>query len=303
MIKNFKEVMEIARQRGPKVISVACAQDQEVLLAVNAAKKEGIADAILVGDQEQITSIAKELKIDVNQFEIIDIKDLAEASLKAVELVSSGRAHMVMKGLVDTSIILKAVLNQEVGLRTGNVLSHVAVFDVAGYDRLFLVTDAAMNIDPDLPTKKQIIENAVEVAKALDIEIPKVGVICAKEKPNPKMPDTMDAQALEEMNQKGEITGCVVGGPFALDNAISVEAAKHKGIDHPVAGYADILLAPDIEAGNVLYKSMVFFAKAKNAGVIVGAKAPVVLTSRADSDEAKLYSIALGVLCAAKLFQ
>ncbi|GAB6085387.1 phosphate butyryltransferase [Alkaliphilus crotonatoxidans] len=303
MIKNFKEVMEIARQRGPKVISVACAQDQEVLLAVNAAKKEGIADAILVGDQEQITSIAKELKIDVNQFEIIDIKDLAEASLKAVELVSSGRAHMVMKGLVDTSIILKAVLNQEVGLRTGNVLSHVAVFDVAGYDRLFLVTDAAMNIDPDLPTKKQIIENAVEVAKALDIEIPKVGVICAKEKPNPKMPDTMDAQALEEMNQKGEIIGCVVGGPFALDNAISVEAAKHKGIDHPVAGYADILLAPDIEAGNVLYKSMVFFAKAKNAGVIVGAKAPVVLTSRADSDEAKLYSIALGVLCAAKLFQ
>ncbi len=303
MIKNFKEVMEIARQRGPKVISVACAQDQEVLLAVNAAKKEGIADAILVGDQEQITSIAKELKIDVNQFEIIDIKDLAEASLKAVELVSSGRAHMVMKGLVDTSIILKAVLNQEVGLRTGNVLSHVAVFDVAGYDRLFLVTDAAMNIDPDLPTKKQIIENAVEVAKALDIEIPKVGVICAKEKPNPKMPDTMDAQALEEMNQKGEITGCIVGGPFALDNAISVEAAKHKGIDHPVAGYADILLAPDIEAGNVLYKSMVFFAKAKNAGVIVGAKAPVVLTSRADSDEAKLYSIALGVLCAAKLFQ
>ncbi len=302
MIKNFQEVMEIARKRGPKIISVACAQDAEVLLAVNAARKEGIADAILVGDKEKIVKIGTELNIDVNQFEIIDSKDLAEASLKAVELVSSGRAHMVMKGLVDTSIILKAVLNAEVGLRTGNVLSHVAVFDVADYDRLFLVTDAAMNIAPDLQTKKQIIENAVEVAKALDIEVPKVGVICAKEKPNPKMPDTMDAKALEDMNQNGQLTGCLVGGPFALDNAISVEAAKHKGIDHPVAGYADILMTPDIEAGNVLYKSMVFFAKAKNAGVIVGAKAPVVLTSRADSDEAKLYSIALGVLCAAKLF-
>lgn len=302
MIKNFQEVMEIARKRGPKVISVACAQDAEVLMAVNAAKKEGIADAILVGDQEKIEEIASEKKIDLSQFEIIDIKDLSEASRKAVELVSSGKAHMVMKGLVDTSIILKAVLDAEIGLRTGNVLSHVAVFDVSGYNRLFLVTDAAMNIAPDLQTKKQIIENAVQVAHALDIETPKVAVVCAKEKPNPKMPDTMDAQALEEMNQKGEIKGCLVGGPFALDNAVSVEAAKHKGIDHPVAGYADILLAPDIEGGNILYKSMVFFANAKNAGVIVGAKAPVVLTSRADSDEAKLYSIALGVLCAAKLF-
>ncbi|WP_034327745.1 phosphate butyryltransferase [Alkaliphilus transvaalensis] len=302
MIKNFQEVMEIAKERGPKVISVACAQDSDVLLAVNTAKKEGVADAILVGDQEKIEAIGKEHNIDLTQFEIIDIKDLAEASLKAVELVSTGKAHMVMKGLVDTSIILKAVLNAEVGLRTGNVLSHVAVFDVPGFDKLYLVTDAAMNIAPDLQTKKQIIENAVQVAQALDIDVPKVGVICAKEKANPKMPDTMDAQALEEMNKNGEITGCLVGGPFALDNAISVEAAKHKGIDHPVAGYADILMCGDIEAGNVLYKSLAFFANAKNAGVIVGAKAPIILTSRADSEEAKLYSIALGVLSAAKLF-
>ncbi len=302
MIRNFQEVMEIARERGPKVISVACAQDPEVLMAVNSAKQQGIADAILVGDQEKIIAIAEENNIDLSQFEIIDIKDLAEASLKAVELVSTGKAHMVMKGLVDTSIILKAVLNAEVGLRTGNVLSHVAIFDVPGYDRLFLVTDAAMNIAPDLQTKKQIIENAVEVAHALDIDQPKVGVICAKEKANPKMPDTMDAQALEEMNKNGEIKNCLVGGPFALDNAVSVEAAKHKGIDHPVAGYADILMCGDIEAGNVLYKSMVFFANAKNAGVIVGAKAPIILTSRADSEESKLYSIAMGVLSASKLF-
>lgn len=302
MIKNFQEVMELAKERGPKTISVACAQDAEVLSAVTQAKEAGIADVILVGDKEKIEEIASEKNIDLAQFEIIDIKDLTEASRKAVELVSSGKAHMVMKGLVDTSIILKAVLDKEIGLRSGSVLSHVAVFDLPQYDRLFFVTDAAMNIAPDLNTKKQIIQNCIQITNALDIEDPKVAVVCAKEKPNPKMPDTMDAVELEKMNKNGEITDCTVGGPFALDNAVSMEAAKHKGIDHPVAGKADVLLAPDIEAGNILYKSMVFFANAKNAGIIVGAKAPVILTSRADSDEAKLYSIALGVLSAAKLF-
>lgn len=302
MIKNFQEVMQIAKERGPKTISVACAQDADVLSAVNQAKQAGIADVILVGDKEKIEKIASEKDIDLAQFEIIDIKDLTEASRKAVELVSTGKAHMVMKGLVDTSIILKAVLDAEIGLRTGNVLSHVAVFDIPNYDRLFFVTDAAMNLAPDVNAKKQIIQNAVGVAHALDIEEPKVAAVCAVEKVNPKMKDTVDAAALEEMNKNGEITGCIVGGPFALDNAVSMEAAKHKGIVHPVAGQADILLVPDIEAGNVLYKSIVYFAGAKNAGLIVGAKAPVVLTSRADSDEAKLYSIALGVLCAAKLF-
>ncbi|MDK2919711.1 MAG: phosphate butyryltransferase [Candidatus Petromonas sp.] len=300
MIKNFKDVLKFAKERGPKTIAVACAQDSEVLKAIEEAKQMGIAEAILVGDKEKIEEIGNELSIDLAEYEIIDLKDLSEASLKAVELVSTGKAHIVMKGLVDTSIILKAVLNSEVGLRTGNVLSHVAVFDVPGYDRLFFVTDAAMNIAPDLNTKKQIIENAVIAAKALDIEEPKVAVICAKEKVNPKMPATVDAEELEKKNKNGEITGCLVGGPFALDNAVSIEAAKHKGINHPVAGKADILMVPTIEAGNVLYKSMVFFADTKNAGIIVGAKAPIVLTSRADSEETKLNSIALGVLMAAK---
>ncbi|SHK26362.1 phosphate butyryltransferase [Tepidibacter formicigenes] len=302
-MRNFEEVIKFAKERGPKTISVACAQDKEVLMAVEMARKEGIVDAILVGDLEKIKEIANELSIDLNNYETIDEKDLALASRKAVELVSTGKAHMVMKGLVDTSIILKAVLDKEVGLRTGNVLSHVAVFDLPGYDRLFFVTDAAMNLDPDVQTKKQIIENACQIAHALDISEPKVAVICAKEKVNPKMPDTVDAKKLEEMNQRGEIKGCVVGGPFALDNAVSIEAAKHKGIDHPVAGNADILLAPDIEAGNILYKSMVFFGNSKNAGVIVGAKAPVILTSRADNEETKLNSIALGVLTASKIIE
>ncbi|SHH49166.1 phosphate butyryltransferase [Caloranaerobacter azorensis] len=298
MIRGFEDVLRLAKERGPKTISVAAAQDKEVLIAIKQAKEMGIADAILVGDKERITQIADEIGMNLNDFEVIDLKDLKEASRKAVELVSSGKAHMVMKGLVDTSIILRAVLDEEIGLRTGKVLSHVAVFDVETYDKILFVTDAAMNIAPNLEQKKQIIENAVFVAHSLDIENPKVAVVCAKEKVNPKMPATVDAEKLEEMNKNGEITGCIVGGPFALDNAISKEAAKHKGIEHPVAGDADILLMPYIEAGNVLYKSLVFLSKAQNAGVIVGAKAPVVLTSRADSDSAKLNSIALGVLMA-----
>lgn len=298
MIKSFDEILKVAKERGPKTIAVAVAQDVEVLSAVNGAKEMGIAEAILVGDKDEIAGAAKECGVDINKFEVLDIKDKSEACRKAVELVSTGKAHIVMKGLVDTSIILKAVLDEKIGLRTGNVLSHVAVFDVPGYDRLFYVTDAAMNIAPNLQQKKQIIENAIQVANALGNSEPKVAMLAAVEKVNPKMQATLDAAEIVRMNESGELKGCVVGGPFALDNAISVEASKHKGITHPVAGYADILMVPVIEAGNMLYKSMVFFARAKNAGIIVGAKAPVVLTSRADSDEAKLNSIAIGTLMA-----
>jgi len=301
MIKNFEEVLRIAKERGPKKVAVACAQDSDVLKAVDHAYKNGIVEAVLVGDQEKIEAIAKEENIDLANYEIINLTDMAEASLKAVSLVSSGQAHMVMKGLVDTAIILKAVLNKEVGLRTGSVLSHVAVFDVPDYPRLLLVTDAAMNIAPNLEQKKQIIENALVVARGLDNDEAKVGIICAKEKVNPKMPATVDAGALVEMNENGTLTGCIVGGPFALDNAVSEEAARLKGIDHPVAGKADILMCPNIESGNILYKTLGFLTPAKSAGIIVGAKAPIILTSRADTEEAKLNSIALGVLMAAKM--
>lgn len=298
MIRGFEDVLKLAQEKGPKTIAVAVAQDKEVLLAVKQANDLKIANAMLVGDKEKIQDIAKDIDMDINKFEIIDEKDLKAASRKAVELVSTGKAHIVMKGLVDTSIILRAVLDENIGLRTGKVLSHVAVFDIKNYDKILFVTDAAMNIAPNLEQKKQIVENAVFVAHSLDIEEPKVAVVCAKEKVNPKMPATVDAEKLEEMNKNGQIEGCVVGGPFALDNAVSLEAAKHKGIEHKVAGDADVLLMPYIEAGNILYKALVFLAGADNAGVIVGAKAPVVLTSRADSDTAKLNSIALGVLMA-----
>lgn len=300
MFKSFDEVLQVAKERGPKVLSVACAQDDDVMLAVENARKQGIASAILVGDQAAIEAVCAEHKIDLSNYEVIDIKDMTEASYKAVELVSTGRAHMVMKGLVDTSIVLKAVLDKEIGLRAGNALSHVAVFDVPNYSRLLYVTDAAMNIAPDVNTKKEIIENAVTVAHALDVKVPYVGVICAKEKVNSKMPATVDAEALVNMNKNGEITGCVVGGPFALDNAVSEEAARVKGMKDPMAGKVDILLCPTIEAGNILYKALSFLAGARSAGIIVGAKAPIVLTSRADDDDSKLNSIALGVLMAYK---
>ncbi len=300
MIRNFKGILETAKQRGPMVISVAVAEDKHVLEAVWDAKQLGIADAYLVGDQEKIQSVAREIGMELSQFEIIHETNIEQAAREAVSLVRSGKAHILMKGLLDTSIIMKATLDKESGLRGDSVLSHVAVFEVPGFDKLFYVTDAAMNIAPTLEEKAKILENCVEVAHSLDNDNPKVGVVCAVEKVNEKMEATMHAAELVEMNKRGEIGGCIIGGPFALDNAISEEAARIKKISHPVAGKADILLVPDIEAGNILYKSLAFFAKAKNAGIIVGAKAPIVLTSRADSREAKLQSIALGVMLAWK---
>lgn len=301
-MKNFEEILSKAQKQGEKkVISVAVAQDREVLLSVEEARKKGVVDGILVGDSVKIEKVAEELNIDLSHYKVIHKTDDVEAARQAVIEVSSGRADMLMKGLVDTSVVLKAALDREVGLRGDGILSHVAVFEIENYDRLFFITDAAMNIAPDVEAKKKIIDNSVKVARALDIEIPKVACICAKEKMNKKMPDTVAAHELEEMSKRGEIENCIVGGPFALDNAVSLEAAKHKGIDHEVAGMADILLAPDIEGGNILYKSISYFSRSKGAGLIVGATAPIILTSRADSEETKLNSIILGAMTAGKL--
>ncbi len=298
MLKSFDDLLELAVKKGPKKLAVAVAEDKEVLGAVGKAKKLGIADAILVGNKEKIEEVAKKIGLDLSLFEVIDESDSQQACRTAVSLVSSGKADIVMKGIIDTAVIMKQVLDKEIGLRSGKIISHVAVFSVPTYEKIFIVTDAAMNIDPDLNQKKEILENAVTFAHSMDIEDPKVAVLCAREKVSPKMEATIHAKELEKMNNNGEITGCTVAGPLALDNAISKEAAIHKGIEGPVAGEADILLVPAIEAGNVLYKSLTFFAKAKNAGLIIGTKAPIVLTSRSDSEEAKLYSIALGVLAA-----
>ncbi|WP_313757656.1 phosphate butyryltransferase [Tissierella sp.] len=300
MAKSLEDLLELAKKRGPKKVSVAVAQDKDVLSAIKNATESKIAEPILVGDKEKILEIAKELQFDLSGIEIINEKDGALACRIATEMVSSGKADVLMKGLIDTSVIMKQVLDSEIGLRTGKVISHVAVFDVSTYHKVFIVTDAAMNIAPDIYQKKEIIENAVELAKSLDIERPKVAVLASKEKVSPKMEATIHAKELADMNRSGEITGCLVDGPFALDNAISKESAKLKGINSEVAGDADILLVPHIDAGNVLYKCLSFLANAKSAGLIVGTKSPIVLTSRADNEESKLNSIALAVLMASK---
>ncbi len=297
-MRTIKEIMEAAKKVTPKKISVAVAQDFDVLSAVSQAEKENIASAILVGNKEKIEKIAEDNSISIGGLEIIDIKDEAEAAKKAVELVSEGKAHIVMKGLLETSTFMRAVLDPVIGLRTGNIISCVGMAEIDGFDKFIFYTDPAMNPIPDLKTKKEILANAVRVAHAVGVENPKVAVISAKENIDPKLPSTADAKELEEMNKRGEITDCTVAGPLSLDIAVSKKSAEHKKYDSPVGGDADILLVPNLEVGNVLYKALIYFAKAKTAGIVTGAKAPVIITSRADSDIKKLASIALCVLMA-----
>ena len=299
MIHSFQELVDSVKNANRR-IAVAVAQDAEVLIAVRKAADLGIVKPMLVGEEAAIKAIAADINVSLDGMEIIDEADKIEACRKAVKLVHDGDADVVMKSIVDTSVILKAVLDKDIGLRESPVLSHVALFGVDGFDRLLYITDAAMCIAPDVEQKAHIIGNAVKVAHALGNENPIVTCLCAVEKVNPKMQATLDAAELVERNKRGEIAGCTVCGPLALDNAVSVEAAKHKGITDPNAGKADILLVPYIEAGNIFYKSLTYMAKAQNAGMIVGAKAPVVVTSRADSDETKLNSIALAIAVAAK---
>lgn len=296
-MKNLRDLMVEAKKRDNKRIVVACAGDHEVILAVQSAVGEGIADFILVGDEVKIRTIADEVNFNLISTKIIHETDKEIACEKAVRLVSSGEADILMKGLVNTSVLLKQVLNKEYGLRTGNVLSHTMVLDLPMFDRLIFLSDGGMNISPDEETMKQIIENSVSVARCIGIDEPKVACISAIEKVNPKMPSTVLCRKMQELNESGELKNCIVAGPLAVDNALSEESAKIKGITHPVAGSADVLVVPYIEVGNALYKGWVFGSEnVSAAGVVVGAQKPIILTSRADSDETKLNAIALSVL-------
>ncbi|MEW9095619.1 MAG: phosphate butyryltransferase [Clostridiaceae bacterium] len=298
MLKNFDEILERVKSQKTKKVAVAVAQDKPVLEAIRDAKDKGLADAVLVGDKDEIEAIGKEIGMDLTKFEIIHESDMKKAALKAVELVSTGKADMVMKGLVDTANFLRAVLNKEVGLRTGKLMSHVAVFETEKFDRLLFLTDVAFNMYPELKEKVDIVSNAASVAHAMGIEKPKVAAVCAVEVVNPSMPETIDASILAKMSDRGQIKGCIVDGPFALDNALSEEAAKHKKVGGEVAGKADILLLPNIQAGNIMYKTLTYTTDSKNGCLLVGTAAPVVLTSRNDSHETKMYSIALAALVA-----
>ena len=298
MSKTFADLIAKVNECGTKKVAVAVAQDSAVLEAVKVAKERRIADAILVGDEAKIREIAASLNIDLNDFEIVHVEDVTEAARTAVKLVHEGKADMYMKGLIDTKGFLKSVLDKEVGLRTGKPLSHVCVFDVEGIDHLLFLTDVAFIPYPTLEDKVNIIKNTLEITKACGIENPKVAPLAAVEVVNPKMPVTVEAAELTRMNREGQITGCIVDGPLSLDLAIDPEAAKHKGAtDRAIQGDADILLFPDIHAGNLVYKAMVHTAKVVNGNILTGTKAPVILTSRSDSVEVKVNSLALGARC------
>lgn len=296
MLRTFKEVLNKAKKYGPKKIAVASAGAEDVLKAVEAARKEGLADSILVGDKKEIIQIANKRGIDPTNYEIIDLPDKTEATQCAVELVRNKKASILMKGMIGTARLLKAILDKEIGLRTDRILSHVYTLQIKGYDRLLTMTDGGMSISPDLKQKSQIIQNAIYYAHSMGIEKPKVAVVAALELVNPDMPATIDAACLAKMSERGQIVGGIVDGPLGFDNAISKEAAKHKGVESPVSGEVDIVLVPNIESGNIFAKGLVYLANAVPAGLLLGAKAPVVLVSRSDSAQSKLYSIALGVL-------
>lgn len=277
-MKSFTELLhaaqEKARVRMP-VLAIAQAGDHHIEEAVHEAER---------------LRLVRGLRIQRD--------DPAEAAVEAVAAVRRGEAHLVMKGLLQTATVMKAVLSKEEGLRTGRALSHACAFEVPDWPKLVFITDVALNVAPDLTRKADIIRNQVLMARSLGIQTPKVAVLAAVETVNPDMPAAVEARQLQEMGERGELGQCLVQGPLALDLAVSKESGKIKGITGPVVGDADILVVPDIEAGNMLYKGLVYFAKARPAGVIMGAKCPVVLLSRADSPDAKLMSIALAVLAA-----
>ena len=296
MLKTFDEVLNKAKDYGPKKMAVASAGAEDVLKAVEAARKEGLADSILVGDKKEIIQIANEMDIDPTNYEIIDRPDKTAATWCAVELVRNKKASILLQGMIGTARILKVILDKEIGLRTNRMLSHVYTLQIKGYDRLLTMTDGAMSISPNLEQKAQIIQNAIYYAHSMGIEKPKVAAVAALELVNPDMPATIDAACLAKMSERGQIVGGIVDGPLGFDNAISKEAAKHKGVESPVSGEVDIVLVPNIESGNIFAKGLVYLANAVPAGLLLGAKAPVVLVSRSDSAQSKLYSIALGVL-------
>jgi phosphate butyryltransferase len=294
-LKNFDQLLDAVREEAPRRIAVAAANTRSVIEAASLSAAEGLAKGTLVGDSSLIERTADESGIDLSECEIIHEPDEIKAAARAVQLVSQGKADIPVKGHIHTDDFLRAVLDKEIGLRSGHVMSHVFIIEMD--DRLLFVTDGAMNIAPDLVQKSEIVLNAVHLAQIFGIAEPRVAALAAVELINPKMPATMDGGALNTMCSRGQFSPkFAMDGPLAFDDAISPEAAATKGITGPVAGHADILLAPDIEDGNILAKSLIHLAGRRAAGVLVGASAPVVVTSRADRAETKMLSIAAAVL-------
>ena len=298
MITKFEQVFDRIKSHPKKQVAVAVAHDPTVIDAVIMADELDITDYILVGDKNKIIEISKDAGFDVKKNKIYDEPNNIKAVNMAVELVKSNKADILMKGFVNTDDFLRGVLNREKGLRTGKIMSHVYVLESSALKRMLFITDGSVNILPDLETKCSIILNSIYLANIFEIEDPKVAITTAIELANPKMPSTIDAAVLAKMSQRGQFSGKIIDGPLALDNAISPWAAEHKGIGGPVAGQADIIVVPSIEAGNILCKAHVYLTGGNLAGVVMGASAPIVLTSRADTSQSKLNSIATAVLMA-----
>jgi len=296
MKMEFEAIMNKMRLSSRKTVAVAAAEDEYVLETVSQAYERGIAVPVLYGRRSEIEKLAEKSRLDISRFELIDAGDVKKAALEAVSAVRRGEADILMKGMIQTADLLRAVLDKEKGLRTGRVLSHVGILNSPILNRVLLITDGAIIPYPDLSMKVQMIHNAVAAAEGLGISCPKVAVLAAVEVVNPEMPATVDAALLTMMNRRGQIKDCIVDGPLAMDLAISPEAAEHKKVRSEVAGKADILLFHNIEAANSTLKTFTIAGKSLFGGVVMGASAPVVLTSRSDSPQSKLYSIACAAM-------
>jgi phosphate butyryltransferase len=292
-VKNFDVFFNIAKSGQRKKLVIAAAEDDNVLLSAKDAVANEIIEPIFVGNREKILHLCDEISFDISKYELVDEPNTARSAQIAVSIVRDSGAEILMKGYVQTADFLRAILNKEVGLRKGDLLSHLAFYELPAYHKVIALTDAAQNVAPDLTDKVSILKNSIEMFHHLGETMPKIAVLAAVETVNPKMQATLDAAALTIMCKRGQIKGCIIDGPLAFDNAISKEAAEHKGIISEVAGDADLLLAPDIEVGNTLYKSFTFFGRGTVAALVLGATVPIILTSRSDSDRSKLASIAV----------
>jgi len=294
-IRTFAQLLEAALTRAPRRVAVVGAGQRQTLHALRLARGLGLAQCILIDDPHRVASIAEEQGVDISDMELVPEPDMVDAGYCAVEMIHSDKADLLMNGRAQPVEVMKAVLDAEKGLRIGSLMTEVSVFEIPDFDRLLFLSDIFMVVSPTLAQKVQIVQNAIDTAVELGVEKPKVAILASTEMVNPEIPANMDAANLSKMAERGQIRGGVVDGPLALDNAISVKAARMKGIDSKVAGAADILIAPDVESGNILAKALSYFAKAQMAAVVVGGLCPIVLPSRSDPPEQKLLSLALGI--------
>jgi phosphate butyryltransferase len=294
-IRNFARLLEAARARGPKRVAIVGAGQRQTLCAARMAHGMGLAHCILIDDPTRLRTVAAEERVDLEGMDVLDEADMVEAAYKAVGMIHAEEADLVMNGRALPVELMKAALDKNRGLRIGKLISDVSVFEIPDFDHLIFVSDVAIVVSPTLAQKVAIVQNAIDTAIELGVEQPRVAVLAASEMVNPEMPANMDAANLSKMAERGQIRGGIVDGPLAIDNAISRKAAEMKGIKSQVAGRADILIAPDVESGNILAKAIAYFAQGHMAGVVVGAKCPIVMPSRSDPPEQKLLSLALGV--------